>query len=210
MDTRLARIYKQAQDLYSPSHQFHQFHHPLGSLVTMKISTLVIMAGSALAAAKQSTFGIMSLRSASPIHFGQVSAAQSNLFIHLPDQHAVCKGPEQSAATFYIKDGELFLYTPSGKPAQKMFVDRSGMGQGKLGYVTGNAGLPRYAETKGWKITDQYLSFNGAGLIACPSIDDAWNIWVDVGIANPGYSEGCLGFSARTVPISKPVKCTYT
>ena len=186
----------------------------------MKVSTLfttiMAAAGSASAAAapgpKQPTkFGIMSLRSASPLHFGQVSAAQSNLFIHLPDQHAVCKGPEQSAATFYIKDGELFLYTPDGKPAQKVFVDRSGMGQGNIGYVTGKGGLPRYAETKGWKITDEYLSFDGAGLIGCPnSIDGAWSVWVDVGIANPGYSEGCLGFSARTIPLTKPVKCTYT
>jgi hypothetical protein len=157
-------------------------------------------------------FGIMSLRSASPIHFGQVSAAQSNLFINLPHQHAVCKGAAQEGATFYIKDGELFLYTPGGKPAQKVYVDRSGMGQGNLGYLTGNEGLPRYGETKGWKKDESnFLSFNGAGLLACPnSIDNAWNIWVSVGIAKPAGQEGCLGFTPMAVPLDKPVACSYT
>ncbi|KAI9149041.1 Cell wall protein phiA [Paramyrothecium foliicola] len=183
--------------------------------------TALLAAGSAAAAptttaytqpSKAPTkFGIMSLRSASPIHFGQVSAAQSNLFIHLPDQHATCKGKPQNEATFYVKDGELFLYTPPKAPKQKVYVDRSGMGQGNLGYLTGDQGLPRNGETKGWKVENDYISFNGAGLLACPnSIDDAWSIWVSVGNDKPAGLEGCLGFNPRVIPLDKPVKCSYT
>lgn len=73
-------------------------------------------------------FGIMSLRSASPIHFSQVGAMQSNLFLNLPDQHAKCNGKAQDGAIFYIKDEQLFLYTPDKQAVQKVFVDRSGMG----------------------------------------------------------------------------------
>lgn len=80
---------------------------------------------------KPRAFGVMSLRSASPIHFGQVQAVQNNIFINVPKQDAVCeiygplKPPDQ--AIFYIKDQILYLYTGSG-PTQKVFVDRSGFG----------------------------------------------------------------------------------
>jgi hypothetical protein len=187
----------------------------------MKIPTIIAafaaVAGSTTAAPAPAAkppikFGVMSLRSASAVHFGQLSAAQSSVFIHLPKQHAVCKGKSQDGAVFYIKDGELFLYTPDGKPAQKVWVDRSGMGQGNLGYLTGDGFLPRYGETKGWKKDENnFLSFNGAGLLACPnSIDNAWNIWVSVGIAKPAGQEGCLGFTPMAVPLDKPVACSYT
>lgn len=75
-------------------------------------------------------FGIMALRSASPIHFGQVSATQNKMVLNLPEakRDAQCadgKAPE--TATFYLSDGELYLY---GKDkTQLFFTDRSGMGR---------------------------------------------------------------------------------
>ena len=80
---------------------------------------------------KPRAFGVMALRSATPIHFGQVTAVQNNIFINLPKQDAVCEiyGPLKppGQAIFYIKDQILYLYTGSG-PTQKIFVDRSGFG----------------------------------------------------------------------------------
>jgi hypothetical protein len=179
------------------------------------IATIMAAAGASAAPSPKppATFSIMSLRSASPLHFGQVSAAQSNIFIHLPEQNATCKGDyDATQATFYISnDKELFLYTPKGQPAQKVYVDRSGMGQGNVGYATGNEVLPRYAETKGWINDGSYLSFNGSGLLACPnSIDGAWSVWVSVLVDKPGNQEGCLGFNPRILPVDKPTECTYT
>lgn len=73
------------------------------------------------------TFDVMALRSASPIHFAQVSAARSGLFLGLPHPNATCKGESSGHATFYMADEELALYSCEGE-TQRVFVDRSGMG----------------------------------------------------------------------------------
>ncbi|KAI0205304.1 hypothetical protein F4808DRAFT_280185 [Astrocystis sublimbata] len=162
-------------------------------------------------------FNILALRSASPIHFAQTSAALNSIFLNLPAQNATCddgtKPIEQNYATFFIADdGSLELWRHSATP-QWLYVDRSGMGQGKLGYTTGAQPAPRNGERTKWEI-DQYgdLTFNGAGFIACPdSIDGAWSVWVDAGVVNPGGNKDCLGFSARTVKSAETANsCDYS
>lgn len=77
-------------------------------------------------------FGIMALRSASPIHFATVSATQNKLALHLPEDKldAECAdGKARTDAILYIKDEELFLYGPKDSVPQRFFVDRSGMGK---------------------------------------------------------------------------------
>lgn len=85
-------------------------------------------------------------------------------------------------------------------------------GQGKLGYITGKQSPPSKAELKGWKIDkNDFLSFKDQSLLACPkSTDNAWNVWVSTGVDKPGGQAGCLGFTALTVELDKPVKCEYT
>jgi hypothetical protein len=73
-------------------------------------------------------FGVMALRSASPIHFATLSAAQTKLALHLPEQNAQCDGEEELGAVLYVKDGELYLYGRPDAP-QQIYVDRSGMGR---------------------------------------------------------------------------------
>lgn len=214
------------------------------SLVSLLLSTTT----AAPSAPKPKAFDIMALRSASPIHFAQVSAAKSGLFLGLPAQNATCKGESSGHATFEIVNEELVLYSCEGVK-QKVFVDRSGMGkslslsllmrdwfawlfvpglekggadvltcvscdvgQGIVGYITGDAPLPRYGELKGWKVdASQNLWFKDTALIACPnSIDGSWRIWLGLGLQTPGGNEGCLGFTARTLPNAKPVSCRYT
>lgn len=70
---------------------------------------------------------MMALRSASPIHFAQMSAAKSGLYLNFPLQNATCKGESSGHATFYIANEELVLYSCE-QEKQKVFVDRSGMG----------------------------------------------------------------------------------
>lgn len=76
-------------------------------------------------------FNLMSLRSASPIHFGSFSAAKSSVFINLPKgkQAATCDGNPEGVATFFIKDGGLYLYHAGTGKKQQIYVDRSGMGE---------------------------------------------------------------------------------
>ncbi|KAI8949212.1 hypothetical protein F4801DRAFT_409140 [Xylaria longipes] len=172
---------------------------------------------SSTAIAPGDAFGIMALRSASPIHFAEVDAALNSIFLYLPSQNATCddgtKPTTPDYATFYLsEDGGLYLYRTSATP-QQLFVDRSGMGQGKLGYTTGAQPGPRNGERTKFTI-DEYgdISFNDDGFLACPnSIDGAWSVWVGTGVSNPGGNEDCLGFVARAVKIEgTPNSCEYT
>ncbi|EHK40162.1 hypothetical protein TRIATDRAFT_322636 [Trichoderma atroviride IMI 206040] len=182
-------------------------------MLLQTISTLSLLVASAIAAPQKApaTFDVMALRSASPIHFAQVSAAKGGLFLNLPHSNATCEGKSSGHATLYIEGEELVLYSCKGEK-QKVFVDRSGMGQGVVRYVTGEQALPRYAELKGWATDkNKNLNFKGTGFVACPhSIDDSWSLWLDVGLGQPGGNKGCLGFTARELENKKPVGCRYT
>ncbi|KFZ06597.1 hypothetical protein V501_07263 [Pseudogymnoascus sp. VKM F-4519 (FW-2642)] len=176
----------------------------------MKLSAAVASlagAGSALATA----FELMALRPDSPIHLAPFSAAQSNLFLHLPHQNASCEGEHPNRATFYIKHGSLFLYSKDGE-TQEIFVDRSGMGQGKMGYLTNSPYVPPHFELENWQINSTGdLSFNGRTLIACPhSIDRAWSLWVDTSNPTPGGNKGCLPIRTRAIPVNDPIRCDYS
>lgn len=71
-------------------------------------------------------FGLIALRSASPVHFASVSADQGNLWLLHTPQNASCDKPTEFA-TFYLQDGAAYLYAASATP-QELYVDRSGMG----------------------------------------------------------------------------------
>ncbi|KAF4589764.1 cell wall protein PhiA [Ophiocordyceps camponoti-floridani] len=194
----------------------------------MKLSTVVATAmaviGSAEAQSDQAKstsskpFQLMSLRSASDIHFGQISASESNIFINLPDQKAVCKGQDPKSAIFYMKDSQLLLYTGADAPVQRIFVDRSGTGQGKMGYLTGNGKVQPPFEVTGWNLRNigkdqssgQALYFNDKSLIACPGdAGKGWTVWVATDNQHPGGNQGCLGFTARVIETANPVACQY-
>ncbi|KAL1840011.1 hypothetical protein VTJ49DRAFT_928 [Mycothermus thermophilus] len=160
-------------------------------------------------------FGIMALRSASDIHFARVSATQSHMVLHLEEGKADAQCEDGSSgedgAIFYIKNEELFLYGKDTK--QQFFVDRSGMGLGVMQYFNSTGGpIGGRLELKGWAIDENdKLTFNGHDLIACPnSVLNGWSVWVYVGSDKPAGQEGCLGFSARAVTVTDPVKCDYS
>ncbi|KPM39374.1 hypothetical protein AK830_g7187 [Neonectria ditissima] len=163
------------------------------------------------AGATPSAFSILSLRSASDIHFSSFQASIGNIFLQLPDQGASCDAESDNTATFYLKDGGLYLYSTSNPP-QQLYADRSGMGQGKLGYITGAQNPPRNGELTGWTIdASGDLTLDGASFLACPnSIDGAWAVWVSAGVAQPAGNEGCLGLVARVVEVTEPNACLYT
>lgn len=105
------------------------FQLPAAMMLFQTISTLSLLAASAIAAPQKApaTFDVMALRSASPIHFAEVSAAKGGLFLNLPHSNATCEGKSSGHVTFYIEGEELVLYSCKGEK-QKVFVDRSGMG----------------------------------------------------------------------------------
>ncbi|KAI5461946.1 hypothetical protein BGZ63DRAFT_382641 [Mariannaea sp. PMI_226] len=206
-------------------------HHspPLSSFITfqfltqsktntnlkMQIKSLLlaplVAAGFASAApSKPVNFEVLALHPASGFHFEGLQAARGGFYLKLPNEKAVCSAKSDNTGTLQLIDGELQLYTTSSTK-QKIFVDRSGMGQGVFRYTTSNS-FPSRFERKGWKIDGNgNLNFNGAGLIACPGgISSSWTIWVNAGVANPGGNKNCLPFVARAITNSKPNSCKYT
>ncbi|KPM37613.1 hypothetical protein AK830_g8970 [Neonectria ditissima] len=160
---------------------------------------------------KTTTFEVLSLRSASQIHFAYFQAAKSKILLNLLDQKAACASESDNAATFKLTNGNLYLYHEPKTP-QQLYVDRSKTGQGRLRYTTDGSTAPGRWERRGWKI-DAYgnLSFNGDGFVACPNgIDGSWVIWVNVGVSQPGGGKGCLGLIARTSNVEEPNSCKYT
>jgi hypothetical protein len=94
---------------------------------TASYSATSSAAASSTAIPSDAKFGLMALRSASPVHFAQFDAALSSVFLNLPAQNATCDSGEADSATFYLQDGGLYLYAASATP-QQLYADRSGMG----------------------------------------------------------------------------------
>lgn len=129
-------------------------------------------------------FQLMALRSGSEIHFAGFSAAKNSVFLDLPSQNATCADGPEEKATFFLRDGGLYLYGDVATE-QQLYADRSGMGtstpfispsscfcplacltrqalimfsrrigQGKFGYTTGMEPPPRNAEETGWVLDE--------------------------------------------------------
>ncbi|GFF52404.1 cell wall protein phiA [Aspergillus lentulus] len=184
----------------------------------MQIKSFVLAASAAATASAAACsaptnkyFGVVAIHSGSAVQYQPFSAAKSSIFAGLNSQNASCDRPDEKSATFYIQDGALYLYAASATP-QEVFVDRSGMGQGKIGYTTGAQPAPKNSERQGWAIDEQnHLQFQGKDLIACPnSIDGAWSIWADAGVANPAGNKDCVGIAARVEDVANPNSCVYT
>ncbi|KAL4922116.1 hypothetical protein BDW62DRAFT_172960 [Aspergillus aurantiobrunneus] len=179
----------------------------------MKFTSASVAASLALTATAQpttpETFGLIAIHSGSGVQNSGFNAALGSLFAGLPSQNATCDGPDDGFATFYIQDQSLFLHGPN---QQQIYVDRSGMGQGKVGYTSGDLSPPRNGELTGWAINkDNHLQFDGKDLLACPgSIGGAYSIWAPAGIDNPAGNKNCVGVAARVEKTQNPQSCTYS
>ena len=159
-------------------------------------------------------FSVMALRSASKIHFAELQAANSGLLLGAAAQNASCGPTNPNYAQFQLNNGSLYLYTAN--PPQQYYVDRSGMGQGVIQYTTGAQQPGRNSERQGFTINDDgNLVFRDQtaqdiGFQACPgALGGGYEVWLD-SVINPAGYKDCLGFSARAVKLTDPVKCSYT
>ncbi|KAK8116407.1 uncharacterized protein PG998_004688 [Apiospora kogelbergensis] len=180
----------------------------------MQFKNIALTAASAATVSAQTpigqTFGVLSIHSGSPVQYAGWSASSRGIFNLGPAQNASCdKGAKEEFATFHLNDkSELFLYS-TGNPVQQVYVDRSGMGQGIVGYTTGVEPTPRNAERAGFSIEDGHLKFDGADFQSCPGyVDGAYKIWL-AGTSNPGGNSDCVAVAARVQTLSEPVGCLY-
>ncbi|KAI1431305.1 hypothetical protein GGR50DRAFT_87362 [Xylaria sp. CBS 124048] len=157
-------------------------------------------------------FGLQAFRPGSAIHQAPFQAALNSVFLNLPAQNATCQR-DTNTATFILEPpgkGALYLYN-SDALSQQLYVDRSGMGQGKFGWTTGDSRGPRYSERVSFSVDSyDFLTFRGHKFIACPNgFEGAWSVWLDVGILNPGFNQGCEPIEVQAIPTGDPDSCVY-
>ncbi|KAK8152915.1 hypothetical protein BKA80DRAFT_321848 [Phyllosticta citrichinensis] len=161
------------------------------------------------------TFGLVAIKSGSPLQNQALTALQSGLSIGRK-QDANCYGKTSDFATFQlnVETQELFLFNTTELSKQQFYTDRSGMGRGVLQYSNGvNTYFGKRSETKGFTINENgSLKFDGSDFLACPwgESETEWTVSIDVGYINPFNGvQNCTGFIAKTVETTDPVSCFY-
>jgi hypothetical protein len=168
-------------------------------------------------------FRLMTVRSGSAIQYANVQAKNGGFVIGSPSQNSSCAVggtqtllPDINYASFSIdtEDGGLYLYTDN--PPHQAFVDRSGMGQGVIGYTTGVQPIGKNQQRGPWKITDEnnLVWAGGAdgdiGFQACPdALGGGYSLWL-AGAVNPGGNKDCVGINVKAIKEDQPIKCLYT
>lgn len=163
-----------------------------------------------LAPGPDDKFGLIAIHSGSVLQNQGITAKNGRLFVG-GKQDAGCTTPSDFA-TFYLKDGQGWLYGEA--TPQQLWVDASGMGQGITGYTTASQAPPSSASRTTFTVDgDAHLLFNGISAQACPPADDnvesGWPIWFSEA-DKPGYNEGCIDINLRAIKADNPVSCFYT
>lgn len=159
-------------------------------------------------------FRLMSLRTGTPVQYGNVQAVKGGLRINYAKQDSHCTEPNVNYASFKLSDkGDLYLNTDN--PPLQAFVDRSGMGQGVLGFTTGMQPIGKNWERGPFKVDDDsnlvFAASNATvGFQACPvgGEGEGYSVWLS-GVDKPAGLEGCTPFTAKAIKEETPIKCLY-
>ncbi|KAF9633042.1 hypothetical protein BFW01_g3905 [Lasiodiplodia theobromae] len=148
-------------------------------------------------------FTLVAVKPGSPIDNSPITATQSGLHLKSHEQPAI----------FQLKGDELFLY--NDPPSQKLYTDRSGMGQGILQYTRDAAAAatlnPNRIEQNGWAVHGDRLQLKGTNFLATPGgSGGSWAVWMNTGNPNPGGQSGGVEFEAKIVPVSHPTGHHYS
>ncbi|KAJ5211479.1 uncharacterized protein N7498_003125 [Penicillium cinerascens] len=159
------------------------------------------------------SFGVMAIRSASPIHYMQMNAAGQKFWLggqtssYCPDLQGLdCPAGNQ---TVIVGSGcALDVEVPGG---QQIYVDPSGA----LSFTQAHsASIPPGSAIGGFKYEPgkpwSHYTFNGwgaSGFMACPTDDNRWQVFAAMENATvpSGNVEDCLGFSAMALTYKGPV-----
>lgn len=155
-------------------------------------------------------FGLTAIHSGSAVHLQPFQASKSSILAGSIAQNATCDSTSNTAAFYLSDDGSMSLYSTDA-PYQTTYVDASGMGQGVFQYTTGAQPMATNGQRSSFALdASNDLTFNGAGFVACPYLDNSFTIWVSTGVANPAGNTNCTGISVRATKLDAPVSCTYT
>ncbi|RBR20613.1 hypothetical protein FVER53590_03682 [Fusarium verticillioides] len=151
----------------------------------------------------------------------KLKAANNNLYIGSPKQDACCNQfNAEDAATFYLQDEELFLYSP-GNPKQQVIVNSAKAAkecQTSVGYVIGSRKKLDKTLREGWRMDDDdNITFKGLNLMVCSSSGFSTPALllasIPIAFASPGsygygYGYGCDCEKVATVTATST--CTVT
>nr|OQO24597.1 hypothetical protein B0A51_09008 [Rachicladosporium sp. CCFEE 5018] len=180
----------------------------------MKLNTLTtLLASTALTQAQY--FTLMSIRSASPIHYGQITASGQRLYINR-NTASYCPAqvgdacPAGNITTFAGGSDSLSMgvIVPGG---QQVYIDPV---CGAVGYTQAHsAAMPQGAIVGGWNVSlgDPYGSLSrDGGQVACPAADGEGGYQVFGQVEGLVLSEECLGFTAFAINATGPGAWQYT
>ncbi|KAM0714239.1 hypothetical protein Q7P37_010026 [Cladosporium fusiforme] len=165
---------------------------------TAAVATLTGLIASA--SAQTSYFGLISVRSASPIHYQSVSASGQSLWLNKPTAsycpENVDECPAGNTTTFAGGDGSLSMgvVVPGG---QQVYIEAD---TGRVKYTQAHsAAVPEDAVRTGWNLSEGEsfgnLANENGGFLACPcDDDDSWKVFV--ALDGLKFGDDCLGFDA--------------
>ena len=173
----------------------------------MKTTAAVALALLSPVALAQSYFGVISARSASPIHLQELTARGGKFYLGGGPPSSYCPPqvgtacPSGNYTTFAGGDGTLSLavVVPGG---QQVYVAPDGT----MSYTSPHSVFkPNGSIVDGWSKTEGenfgYLTFD-QGLIACPPANETNGTYpgyqVYGQLPNITFAPGCLGFNALT------------
>jgi hypothetical protein len=184
----------------------------LPHLACLFMTLVLALAQSDPGPADRLPFNAVAVNSCGPLHDAKLNAAQSNVYIDLSGNGALCPRGDNSDAAIFVIIGDRLSFHSTRNPTQEVWVDRSPEGQGKMGYQTQDHWIPRTAEFSGWSVdADEILHFQGNLLMACPdALTGSWMVWLDFGVPQPGGNMGCIPFRARAAEAKPLISCTYT
>jgi hypothetical protein len=161
----------------------------------------------------------------------KLKAANNTLYIGSPKQNACCNQfNAEDAATFYLQDEELFLYSP-GNPKQHVIVNSTKaatecektfmghctrltifpLGQNSVGYVIGSREKLDKTLREGWRIDDDdNITFDGLNLMACSSSRVGRVIIPQKSDCPLKGCRACRKVTAKARYTSHPTSCLYS
>ncbi|KAF2746915.1 hypothetical protein M011DRAFT_392483, partial [Sporormia fimetaria CBS 119925] len=164
----------------------------------------------ATAAAQTSYFGVMSTRSASPVHLLPLTARGGKFYLGGGPPSSYC--PEQETVKPYCPPGtettlaggyewlSLGVVVPGG---QRVYIAPDG----SMSYTQAHSAyMPPGSIQDGWSRTEgaQFGNLRWTnGLIACPTDVEGQGYQVFGQIEGKEFDGGCLGFNALTVNVTE-------
>jgi hypothetical protein len=193
---------------------------------TLALATLLSLASTSPIKSRQTSnsnaaFGVMSIRSASPIMYGNLEARGERFYLfgaadtYCPSPPVDCSQFDNSTALLFY--GGFLTMDAEVPGGQQVYV----MTTGELGFTQAHsASVPEGADLSSFNYDPNAVqsanlgrlsttAFGAAGFMACQNTEQQWQVFAAI----PGKdATNCLGFDALTVvrSTSEPAAWQYT